>query len=58
MTKAEVDEVLDQANRIRKVTPHPQGDTVTVQNTRMPGKPQVVVDAATGRRVVTVIKNN
>jgi hypothetical protein len=57
MTAAEVDRVLDTGTRIRKVSPHPMGDTVTVQHPGMPGKPQVVVDAASGKRVVTVIKN-
>ena len=56
MSVHEVDEVLDQGTRIRKVSPHPQGATVTVQHPAMPGKPQVVVDAATGRRVITVIR--
>ncbi|MBL9008042.1 MAG: hypothetical protein JNJ46_27540 [Myxococcales bacterium] len=58
MSVHEVDEVLDRGTRIRKVSPHPQGATVTVQHPGMPGKPQVVVDAATGRRVITVIKND
>jgi hypothetical protein len=57
MTVYEVDEVLDTAGRVLKLKPHPLGDTITVQSTRMPGRPQVVVDAATGRRVITVIKN-
>jgi hypothetical protein len=58
MTVQEVDEVLDKGTRIRKVSPHPQGTTVTVQHPGMHGKPQVVVDAATGKRVITVIKND
>ncbi|MEA2604011.1 MAG: hypothetical protein QOF89_5003 [Acidobacteriota bacterium] len=57
MTMEEVDAVLDKGTKIRKVSPHPLGDTVTVQHPGLPGKPQVVVDAATGRRVVTVVKN-
>ena len=57
MTPSEVDEVLDTANRIKKVSAHPKSDTITVQSTTMPGKPQVVVDAETGNRVITVIKN-
>jgi len=57
MTMAEVDQVLDTATVITKLTPHPQGTTVTVQNPGMPGRPQVVVDAATGLRVVSVIKS-
>ncbi len=56
MTASEVDEVLDTANKIRKISVHPKGNTLTVQNTSMPGKPQVVVDAKTGQRVITVIK--
>jgi len=57
MTKAEVDYVLDTATKIRKVTQHPEGDTITVQRPDLPGKPQIVVDAETGKRVITVIKN-
>jgi len=57
MTPSEVDQVLDTANKIKKVLAHPMGNTITVQNTTMPGKPQVVVDLDTGRRVITVIKN-
>ena len=57
MTPSEVDEVLDTANKIKKISVHPKGNTITVQNTTMPGKPQVVVDAETGQRVITVIKN-
>jgi len=48
MSMGEVDQVLDTADRIRKVSPHPDGMTVTVQSTTMPGRPQVIVDAATG----------
>jgi hypothetical protein len=51
-----VDQVLDTADEIRKVSSHPDGMTVTVQSTTMPRKPQVVVDAATGRRIITVVK--
>jgi hypothetical protein len=57
MTPSEVDQVLDTANKIRRVSAHPEGNTITVQNTTMPGQPQVVVDLETGRRVITVIKN-
>ena len=57
MSVTEVDDVLNTADKIKKVSPHPKGDTITVQNTQMPGKPQVVVDAKTGNNVVTVIKN-
>lgn len=55
MTKADVDMVLDRGTKIRKIAPHPAGTTVTVQHPGLPGKPQVVVDAETGQRVVTVI---
>lgn len=58
MTTAEVDEVLDKGDRIKKLSHHRDGDTITIQSTTMPGKPQVVVDAATGNRVITVIKNS
>jgi hypothetical protein len=55
MSATEVDRVLDGATNIRKMSPHPLGDTLTIQNRNMPGAPQVVVDAATGNRVITVI---
>jgi len=55
MTAADVDLVLDQATNIRKMSPHPLGDTLTIQNKNLPGSPQVVVDALTGQRVITVI---
>jgi hypothetical protein len=56
MTMAEVDQVI-QNGVVRKIQDHPQGPTATIQVRDMPGKPQVVVDAATGRTIVTVIKN-
>ena len=57
MSASQVDQVLDEGDRIRKVDMlHPKGPTVTIQNTKMLGKPQVVVDAETGNRVVTVIQ--
>ena len=55
MSAAQVDQVLDGATNIRKMSPHPLGDTLTIQNKNMPGAPQVVIDAATGNRVITVI---
>lgn len=59
MSLAEVDRVLDEGNVIKKIdVHHPLGSTITVQNTRMPGMPQVVVDAATGKRVVTALQPN
>jgi len=55
LTVAELDNLIDTADKIRKISRHPLGDTVTLQNTKLPGKPQVVVDAETGKRVITVI---
>lgn len=55
MSAAEVDEVLDGATNVRKRSFHPQGNTLTIQNRNMPGNPQVVVDEATGSRVITVV---
>lgn len=57
MKAAEVDNVLDTADKVRKISKHPKGNTITIQKTTLPGKPQVVVDVETGQRVVTVIKN-
>jgi len=37
MTMEEVDQVLDTATKIKKITPHPEGTTVTVQHPGMPG---------------------
>jgi hypothetical protein len=56
MSLPEIDRVLDAGTKIRKVSPHPKGDTIKVQHPHMEGKPQVVVDAATGKRIITVIK--
>lgn len=59
MSMSEIDKVLDDGNKIRKIDMnHPSGPTVTVQNTNMPGMPRVVVDAGTGKRVITVIQPN
>jgi hypothetical protein len=55
MSPAEVDQVLDGATRIVKRSFHPQGGTLTIENANMPGGPRVVVDEATGQRVITVI---
>ncbi|MEP0068937.1 RHS repeat-associated core domain-containing protein [Pyruvatibacter sp.] len=55
MSPSQVDSVLDGATNVRRRTHHAQGDTLTIQNRNMPGNPQVVVDAETGRRVVTVV---
>lgn len=58
MTPAQIDEVLDGATRVVKRSYNPMGDTLTIRNANMPGRPEVVVDAATGTRVITVIKNS
>ncbi len=58
MTVEEVDLVLDTATKVRKITPHKEGITVTVQRPDLPGKPQVVVDSETGKRVLNVIKQD
>ncbi|MDD7793071.1 hypothetical protein [Clostridium sp. 'White wine YQ'] len=52
---AEVDEFLDTATSIRKISQHPLGDTITLRNTNSPSIKEVVVDAATGKCVITVI---
>ncbi|WP_217568752.1 RHS repeat-associated core domain-containing protein [Mesorhizobium sp. GbtcB19] len=51
----DVDRVMDEATRVTKRSPHPLGDTLTIQNSKMPGKPSVVVDEATATRIVSVI---
>jgi RHS repeat-associated protein len=56
MSLSEIDLVLDTGTEIRGPKPHPEGDTITVKAPGLPGKPQVVVDALTGKRVITVIK--
>lgn len=55
MTPKEVDQVLDGATSIRGRTQHPLGSTLTLENSNMPGPPKVVVDEATGKRIITVI---
>ena len=55
MSPAEVDQVLDGATRIVKRSFHPEGNTLTVENANMLGKPRVVIDEATGQRIITVI---
>lgn len=54
-TMAEVDHFLDTATQVRKISPHPLGDTLTLRNANAPRVKEVVVDAATGQRVITVI---
>jgi hypothetical protein len=55
MSPAEIDQVLDGATSIVKRNYHPEGNTLTIQNANLPGKPRVIVDEATGSRVITVI---
>src|SRR5690606_38116387 len=55
MTAAEVDQVLDGATKVVKRSYHPQGNTLTIENVNMPGKPRVIVDEATGNKIITVI---
>ncbi|MFW1801757.1 RHS repeat-associated core domain-containing protein [Acinetobacter nematophilus] len=55
MSPKEIDAVLDGATNIRKMTYNIYGDTLTIQNKNMLGSPQVVVDAQTGNRIITVI---
>jgi len=57
MSPEEVDQVLDGATRVVKREYHPEGNTLTIENANMLGKPRVIVDEATGQRVITVIKN-
>lgn len=54
-TMAEIDQFLDTATQVRKISPHPLGDTITLRNATAPRVKEVVVDAATGQRVITVI---
>lgn len=51
----EIDNFLDTATELRKVTPHPLGDTLTLRNNNIPTIKEIVVDAATGKRIITVI---
>jgi hypothetical protein len=51
----DVDAVLD-GGSVRKRSFPPGGETLTIRNNALPGNPDVVVDAATGNRVITVIK--
>ena len=55
MSPAEVDQVLDGATRVVKRSFHPQGNTLTIENANMPGRPRVIVDETTGQRIITVI---
>jgi hypothetical protein len=57
-TMAEIDQFLDTATQVRKISPHPLGDTITLRNATAPRVKEVVVDAATGQRVITVITPN
>ncbi len=50
----EIDEFLDTATEIRKVSFHPKGDTITLRNSNCPIH-KIVVDAETGNRIIMVI---
>jgi RHS repeat-associated protein len=51
---ADIDSFLDTATDIRKISQHPLGDTITLRNDNSSIK-EIIVDAATGKRVITVI---
>jgi RHS repeat-associated protein len=53
-TMQQIDDFLNYTTGIRKITQHPKGATLTLRNSSSSLK-EVVVDAATGKRVVTVI---
>lgn len=55
MSLSEVDKVLEGATSVVKRSYHPGGSTLTIENANMSGKPRVIVDEATGQRVITVI---
>lgn len=55
MSPAQVDQVLDGATSVVKRQYHPLGGTLTIENANMPGRPRVIVDEATGQRIITVI---
>ncbi len=52
---SEVDEFLDGVTSVRKISYHPKGETLTLRNLNAPRIKEVVVDAETGMRVITVI---
>lgn len=54
MTPSEIDAVLDGGIAVKR-SYHPQGGTLTIENPSLPGRPRVIVDEATGQRVITVI---
>jgi RHS repeat-associated protein len=53
-TMTEVDEFLDTATQVRKINNHSLGDTITLRNANSTIK-EIVVDAETGKRVITII---
>jgi len=55
MSPSEIDDVLDGATSVVKRSCHPDGNTLTIENANLPGRPRVIVDEATGQRVITVI---
>ena len=54
MTPTEIDAALDGGIAVKR-SYHPQGGTLTIENPNLPGRPRVIVDEATGQRVITVI---
>jgi hypothetical protein len=56
MSPAEIDRVLDGATSVVKRSYHPEGNTLTIENANLPGRQRVIVDEATGQRIINVIK--
>ena len=52
---AEIDSFLDGVTKVRKITQHTHGDTLTLRNINSPRVKEVVVDSLTGRKIITVI---
>ncbi|WP_366921796.1 hypothetical protein MFMK1_002212 [Metallumcola ferriviriculae] len=50
----DIDNFLDTVTDIRKISQHPLGDTITLRNASSSIK-EVVVDTATGKRIITII---
>ena len=51
----EIDSFLDGVTKVRKITQHTHGDTLTLRNINSPRVKEVVVDSLTGRKIITVI---
>ena len=52
---AEIDEFLDGVTKVRKMTVNEKGVSLSLRNENSNRVKEVVVDAATGKRVITVI---